>query len=194
MFTTLPAGRLGRAIALSATLLAVLVIWLSVVQPLRDWYDDGAAALERRSALASRMAALAAQIPALSRRTAELGAGSDPSASLLSGDTDAIAGAKLQEIVQGLAETSGVAPTSIENLPALPAGHYRRIGLRLALVARFPVLVQLLQSATAANPRMLVDDLHVESAHLISQPVDAPLDAQLTIYAFRLAGNAPPAP
>ena len=188
MFTALPTGRPGRAAALGLTFLALALLWLGAVQPLRDWYDDGAATLDRRRALAGHMAALAAQVPELSQRAAGLGAQSDPAASLLPGETDAIAGAKLQELVQGLAAAGGVTAGSIENLPAVPAGHYRRIGLRIALVARYGVLVQMLQSIVAASPRMLVDDLHIDSAQLDAQPVDAPLQAQLTVYAFRPGG------
>ena len=194
MLTTLPHGRLGRIIALSATVLTLVLIWLSAVQPLRDWYADGDALLTGRRALAARMTALAAQVPALTRRSAALGTNGDPSSSILTGDTDAIAGAKLQEIVQTLAGAQGITPTSIENLPAVASGRYRRIALQLSLIGRFAVLVQLLQAIEQATPRMLVDDLHVEGAHLVNQPLDGALEAQLTIIAFRTAApNGPTA-
>jgi hypothetical protein len=194
MLTTLPSGRLGRAVALGATLLIVMVVWFTTVQPLRDWYADGDALLNSRQRLAARMVALAEQVPALSRRAAALGGTGAPSSSILTGDTDAIAGAKLQETVQALAGAEGITPTSIENLPAVMVGHYRRIALHLSLVGRFPVLVRLLQAIGQATPRMLVDDLHVEGAHLMNQPIDAALEAQLTIIAFRSAGPVDPTP
>ncbi len=194
MLTTLPSGRPGRVIALAATLVIALLVWVTAVQPLRDWYADGGALLSSRRSLAARMTALAEQVPSLAHRAAALGANGAPSSSILTGDTDAIAGAKLQEIVQNLAGAEGITPTSIENLPAVWIGHYRRIALHLSLVGRFPVLVQLLQAVEQATPRMLVDDLHVEGARLVNQPVDGPLEAQLTIIAFRSAGPSDSVP
>jgi hypothetical protein len=192
MPSTLPTGRLGRAVALGVTLLLLVISWEAVVQPLRDWYLDGDSLLSQREALAARMAASAAQLPALTHRAAALGASGALSPTLLSGDTDAMAGAQLQEIVQGLAATAGLSPASIENLPAASASHYRRIALRLSLISRFPPLVQLLQAIAQATPHMLVDDLQFDGARLINQPVDAPIEARLTIIAFRAAEPAKP--
>ncbi len=194
MRTTLPSGRLGRAIALGATLFLILVIWLAFVQPLRNRYREGQTLLAQREAFAARMVGLAAQIPALSQRAAALGGRVRSTNALLEGDTDALAAAKLQELIQSLATAKGVTLTSFEILPAVQISHYRRIALRLSLVSRFVVLVELLQSIAQANPRMLVDDLTLEGARLINQPVDTPLNAELTISAFRIdtSGGNPP--
>jgi hypothetical protein len=189
MLTTLPSGRLGRVIALSATLFLILMVWLAVVMPLRKWYGQGQALLTQQAALADRMGALAAQVPRLSQRAAALDASRGSITALLPGDTDALAAAKLQEIVQSLAAAKGVTLASVEILPAAPISHYRRIALRLSLVSRFAVLVELLQSVAQATPHMLVDDLSLEGAQLINQPVDTPLHAELTIFAFRIGGS-----
>ena len=192
MSTTLPSGRVGRAIAVGLTLLVVLVIWLGAVQPLHDLYKDRADLLAQRRTILSRMSDLAVLLPELRRRAASMGANRVSPGRGLEGETDAIAGAKLQEIVQELAGREGVTPTSMENLPAVPTGQYRRIGLRLSMIIPFPVLVKLLQAFGEATPPMLIDDLHVEGAHLMSQPVDAPLQAQLTVFGFRRTDRPSP--
>ena len=191
MLPTLPSGRLGRAIAIGATLSLIAAIWFAVALPLRTGYLDGQSALAGRTALAGRMAALVSQIPALSEQAARLGVSGSP-AGLLPGDSDALAAAKLQEIVQGLAAAAAITPTSIEILPAVPVGHDRRIALRLAVVVRFPVLIGWLQSIAQTNPHMLVDDLNLEAGQLINQPVDTQLHVDLTISAFRAASPVEP--
>jgi general secretion pathway protein M len=187
MMSTLPTGQKGRALAIGITLVVLLLAWFAVVQPLRDWYEDRAEKLAQRHAILVRMAALAEQIPALRLQAAALGGNEPTQSSELAGDTDAIAGAGLEEAVEALAAGAGVTLASKENLPAVPNGHYHRIGLRLSLVAPYKLLVRLLQAVSQATPRMLVDDVHIEGAHLVNQPVDAPLEAQFTIVGFRRA-------
>ena len=186
MRMTPPAGRLGRVIAVSVTLFVVLVAWLAIVMPLYNWYWDGQARLDQREALAARMTALSTQLPMLSQRAAALGL-SGVASGLLTGDTDALSAAQLQEVVQNLAIAEGVTPTSIEILPTEQKTRYRRIALRLSLVSPFPELVHLLQAIGRATPHMLVEDLVLEGAALINQPVDTPLHAELTLVAFRHA-------
>ena len=158
----LPTGRRGQVLAVAIAAVALLTLWFGIVLPLAVWHATRAASLERQATLAGRMEALAASLPALRRRAATLAAGPAPQ-TLLEGASDAVAGAALQEQVQAMAQEAGSPLTSVETLPAEPAGAYRRIGLRVSLSAPFPSLVHLLAAIADANPRMLVDDLQVLS-------------------------------
>lgn len=212
--TVLPDGRLGRLLALGVTVLLLVLVWLAAVAPLLGWYHDRAEFNADRRAYATRMSEVVAQAPTLQRRAAALRANGPLPTSLLSGDTDAIAGARLQEIVQGLASRDGITLASSETLPGVQVGRYRRIGLRISLTAPYAVLVRLMQAilqdaprgiagqsgiglaagvaATAADaaPQMLIDDLDVQGSRLINKPADAPLDTRLTVLAFRAAASA----
>jgi general secretion pathway protein M len=183
-------GRRGQALALAVTLLVGAIIWVGLLQPLLSWHAERAETLAERRALADLKEGLAVTLPSL-RRQAEAWAGGQASAGVtLSGASDAVAGAMLQERVQIMATAAGATPTSVETLAAEQTGTWRRIGLRVALTTTWPVLVMLLQALDQATPRMLVDDLHVHSTLLVANPVALPLQTSFTIYAFR-TGAAP---
>ena len=192
----LPSGRRGQVLAVAIAAVAAMVLWFGVVLPLAGWHDSRAASLERQAVLAGRMETLAASLPALRRRAATLAAGPAPQ-TLLEGGSDAVAGAALQEQVQAMAVEAGSPLTSAETLPAEPAGAYRRISLRVSLSAPYPSLVHLLAAIADANPRMLVDDLQIQAPPLGLRSAVLPMDATLTVLAFRArdatSGRAPPA-
>jgi general secretion pathway protein M len=188
-------GRRGQILAIAVTVLLLLIVWVGAVQPLLAWHADRAETLMQQRVLADRMANAAATLPALQRQAAAGTGGHVPAAAMLSGASDAIAGATLQEQVQAMATAAGATLTSAETLPAEQAGAWRRIGLRLTLTAPWPVLVRLLAAIDQATPQMLVDDLHVHSVLLVARPVALPLQTSFTVYAFRAAvasGNARP--
>jgi Type II secretion system (T2SS), protein M subtype b len=65
----------------------------------------------------------------------------------------------------------------------------RRIGVHVLLCAPWPLLVHLLQAVAEGTPRMLADDPELHASTLLAHPEAQPLDASLTIFAFR-AGTA----
>jgi len=77
--------------------------------------------------------------------------------------------------------------TSIETLPAEQAGAYRRIGVRVELTAKLPVIVDLLKALDDAQPSMLADDIHLTATPTGGVNVPSlPLDVSFTVYAFRV--------
>jgi hypothetical protein len=190
---SLPAGPRGRLLAVALTCAVVAAAWAGIADPLLGWYDGRAERLSERVALERRMRAVVATLPAL-RRAAESvssgarsgGAGSGGPA-VLDGATDAIAAARLQETMQAIAGRAGASLSSLETLAAAPDGTYRRIALRVALSAPWPVLVALLRAVGESAPPLLVDDLRVAGSHLVARPAVMPLDVSFTVMAFRAA-------
>ena len=180
----LPEGLRGRLLALALTLTAIAVLWLGCVQPLLTWHAARAEALEQRSALWQRMVALAATMPELQRKSSGERA---PAAALLEGGSDAVAGAALQSVVQRMAARAGAELNSMEMLPAEERGAYRRIGLRVATAAQWPVLVELLREIEQGSPRMLIDDLQLRAPPVELRTATTPINASFTIVAFRAA-------
>ncbi len=182
--SSLPTGRNGRALAAGLAVLALLALWLGVLGPIADWYDDRAARLGELRLRAAREAALIDTLPALKAQAAA--AAKTPTRAVLAGNSDAIAGAALQEQVQTMASAVNAQLTSIETLPGEQVADYRRIGVRVELNAQLPVIVDLLKSVEEAQPSMLVDDIHLTATPVGPQAMQLPLDASFTVYGFRV--------
>lgn len=188
MALTLPQGRNGRILAAALAALAAFAVWLALIAPVLDWYGARQARLRAAQQRAERETALIAQLPTL--KAAAQNAAHAPNAALLSGDSDAIAGAGLQEQVQGMAGSANAQLTSIETLPAEQVGSLRRIGVRVELNAQLPVVVALLKAVETATPKMLVDDIRLTGTPVGPQNVQLPLDAAFTVYAFRTGSGS----
>jgi type II secretory pathway component PulM len=196
MALSLPDGARGRVLALALTALVLAAAWLAAGQPLLDAYADGADSLERRSALASRMAEVAASLPELKREADAQATDATPASATLEGASDALAGATLQSLVEAMSNSAGGHLTSTEALPVEQVGAYRRVALRLAVDAPWPVLARLIQAIERATPRMFVDDLQVHAQPAAETQKEPPLDISFTVVAFRQATtpDAPAAP
>jgi general secretion pathway protein M len=184
MDVALPTGRNGQYLAVGLAVLAVAALWLGIVAPAVDWYGGRAAQLETLQARAARETALIDMLPQLKAEAQN--AAKTPVRAVLTGSTDAIAGAALQEQVQGMAAAANAQLTSIETLPGEQMNAYRRIGVRVALNAQLPVIVALLKAVEQAEPRLVVDDIHLTSTPVGPQNVQLPLDAAFTVYGFRI--------
>lgn len=182
----LPEGRSGQAIAALALALVLAVTWVAAGSPLLDWYTARAKAIAGRGRIERRMVQIAASLPALQRQAEPAAATAVP---LLDGTTDATAGAQLQQRVQAMAAEAGATLATAEVLPAESASAYRRISLRVAVNAPWPVLIALLRSVTA-GPGMSVDDLQLHGGRGFLRDKAAPLEASWIVLAFR-PGNAP---
>lgn len=185
--SSLLVGPVGRLLALALTASVLGLVWLAVVQPLVGLYQDRADGLAQRRILLGHMAARAAKVPRLRAQSAVQGPAAPAAALLLGGVSDAIAGAALQERIQAIAGRAGLTLASTETLPAVAAGSYRRIGLRVAFSAPWPALVRLLQSVEEASPRMLTDELQLRGPRVLGGPGEPVLEASLTVLAFRTA-------
>jgi type II secretory pathway component PulM len=180
----LPTGRNGRALAGGLAVLTLLVLWIGIASPVLDWYGARADRLQDLWARAVRERALIDMLPTLKKEAAE--AANTPTRAVLAGNTDAIAGAALQEQVQTMATAANAQLTSIETLPGEQVGAYRRIGVRLEMNAPLPVLVALLKAVDEVQPSMLVDDIHLTATPVGPANTQAPLDTAFTVYGFRI--------
>jgi general secretion pathway protein M len=192
MSLALPTGRRGKILALGFAVLAAGAVWAGVVDPVLGWHAERAEALAQRQAAARRMAQIARSLPELEQQAAAAATSGPPPGAVLQGTTDAVAGAALQQLVRDMATGAGAVLSSTETLPAEQAGTFRRIGLRIAFSAPWPVLVRLLLAVEQATPMMLVDDLQVRGPRLQVGPSDPALETSLVVLAFR-TGTAPEA-
>jgi hypothetical protein len=148
------------------------------------WYADRADELERQRVLASHMTEIAAMAPIL-RNQAEQLKGNSPATATLNSASDALAGATLQGLVQDCAARAGVRLNSTEILPPLQRGEWRRIGLRVSVVASLQGLTALLQMIQQGSVTMLVDDLQLHAIQARANSEGPMIDAAMTVYGFR---------
>jgi hypothetical protein len=170
-------------LALAVTVLAAALIWLGAVAPLLQWNAELAQTRAEREVLADHMQALVDSLPSLRQRAAGAAAAAAGTA-VIPGETDAVAAAALQGKLQEMARKAGVTLSSVEQLQADAVGGQRRIGLRVVLAGRWPVLVGFLQAIDTATPRMLIDDVQLQRGPLLLG-ADNPLNASFAVYGFR---------
>jgi general secretion pathway protein M len=185
---TLPTGWRGRMLALGLAFATLAAIYTLVVAPLLELYADRTVQIETRRTLLLKLQGLAAELPGLRARVAEIRANGDSSSKLtLQGASDAIASAALQGRVEELAGAAGITIGSTESLPAEARGPYRRLGLRMVLSGNYDGLVTLLSRLETAAPPLIVDNLQLHSFQRRpgAPPGGAALDASVEIYGFR---------
>jgi len=155
----LPEGRRGQALAVALVVVLATLVWLGIGSPLITWYEARSTELSTRQSLLDHMAERARALPALRRLAAATRTEAAAPDALLTGDSDAIAAATLQGMIEDMATTAGATLASEEVLPAVQQGAFRQISLRIALSGRWPVLIGLLRAIDASDLRLLVDDL-----------------------------------
>jgi general secretion pathway protein M len=202
----LPTGSRGRALALALTGLAAVSVWLGVLAPIRDWYDDRAEQLGRQAAMARRMTSLVDGLPALREAASRLygggvppaGSGPDaapnamptggpPTGGLLTGATDPLAAASLQQRIDEVASIAGVRVGSEEILPAQTDGDLRAISVRLTMSAPYRSLVAFLLGLARSGTTMVVDELLMRGSPGRTSGEEPPIDTSLTVTSYRLA-------
>src|SRR5260370_31451187 len=144
--------------------------------------------------LLPRLKALAAELPELRMRAAELHDTVRARKVMLDGASDAIASASLQSRIEELAASVGATIGSVESLPAEARAGYRRVGLRYVLSGPYESLVKLLAKLEAATPPLVIDNLHIHGVlRRPGTPAAAGLDAGLAVYGLRSHETSPAA-
>jgi hypothetical protein len=179
-------GRRGQGLAVAIGILVLALVWFSVIDPVRSWFEDRALQLEQRQGLLHRMQDLATTLPGLrAASAAKPDRGEGSGSMMLPGTTDAVAAADLQERIQKMATSAGASLVAVETLPATPVGKWHKVSLRISLNAPWPVLMDLLRSVEQSPTRILVDDVHFHSAIVVSRPTVIPVQASMVLYGFR---------
>ena len=190
----LPTGTRGQLLALALTVLAGGSLWMGAVAPILGWYDDRSDLLRRQQAMARRMASLVETLPSLRREVAALngsaangGGDSDAAATLLTGASDPLAAASLQQRIDELAKQAGVHVASVEILPGQAEGDLRAISVRLTMTAPYHAAVDMILALARSETPMVVDELLMRGPPPGTPDRDLPVDASLTVTSYRPA-------
>ncbi|WP_173569009.1 type II secretion system protein GspM [Acetobacter conturbans] len=187
----LPEGRSGKLCALGVAFLGLVLCWL-LLSTLIGFLSDLKSSVEDKKILLARTESLVASIPRLQERAEEAARNADGNSVLIEEDSDATAQARLQEIVQGVGQAAEVELSSQEPLPLVRHGAFQRLALRVSFTSSWPLFVKFLNGVSEnASPRLLIDDLQIQSAgstRLVDEASKGRLvDVSLTIVALRNA-------
>jgi general secretion pathway protein M len=189
MALPLPDGRRGQMLALAITALTLGLIWIGTIIPALEWYDVRNEQLRLQHAMAHRMAALVETLPALRRDVEAVGQGTRETVSLLTGGSDTVAAATLQQRIDEMATAAGLRLASEEILPAAAAGDLRAIAVRISVSGPWRSFVALLLDLGQAEIPMIVDEIQLRGSGGQVRAPEIPIDAGLTVTSYRAAGD-----
>ncbi|PYO24590.1 MAG: hypothetical protein DMD85_06665 [Candidatus Rokuibacteriota bacterium] len=174
-----------RAIVVGGTaILAVVLLWLFVITPLRDrttatadLVPERERLLVRRMDLLARRTQIAAELESANARIERL------NARLLTAAAPAVAASELQKLVKDMAAEARTDIRSERILPPEERGDLLEIPVEIAVSAEIRQLVDLLARVEGAQKLLTVKDLRVRVVN-VSQPKE--LLATLTVSGFIL--------
>ena len=159
----------SRMLALALLVALVFGAVRLIALPVADAYQQAAQSIAQSQTLLQRYQALAAERPQLEERVAAQREATVTSAAYLEGESDALAGAALQDQVRTIIARAGGELNSTQILPVAPAGpdnSVRRASLKLQLTVDIEGLQQLLYELETAEPYLFVDDLIIRERRL----------------------------
>ena len=156
-------GWVSRLAALALSAGVAFALYLFVVAPIVAGYAETGAAVAQAAELLDRYRRVAAARPALQERLDALKARQSEIGTYLSGETDALAGAELQELVNTTVAKGGGGLRSVQILPVKADGGFRRIGVRVQMTATIAQVLRLLHGLEAGSTLLFVDNLEVSN-------------------------------
>ena len=153
----------SRATALGL-LVAVLVILYSLVfGPLFTAYGELNGAIGQSADLLNRYQRIIAQQPTLKALLEQVNESHTESGVYVPGNTDALAAARLQEIVNSRVESNGAQVRSVQILPAREDGDFRRVGVRIQMTASIASIARILYAFEAGDTYLFIDNLEISN-------------------------------
>jgi general secretion pathway protein M len=192
MFTTPWVGRVAAVLLL---LLVVGATYILILEPIVLGYRQIDRQIEETREQLVHYQRLAAMRPALEHQMKRSTAGATTASYYLSGSTDAVTAADLQERVNALVQERGGSLRSIQPMTGTNEQGFRRITLRLQMTATNEVLFEILYALETGIPILFIDNLDIRS-RVIRLQVDEVArrgvsDAPVLTVGFDLSGYMP---
>jgi len=191
MLTTPWVSRL-TAVLLTIGMIGFLYSW--VAEPILVDYretDETIGDVEGQLAHYQRLAAMR---PVLAKQLERMASEQATKGYYLSGGTDALAAAALQDQVSALVDGNGGALRSMQPLVGVDEQGFRRITVRVEMTATIESLFETLYALETGMPVLFVENLDIQSRHARrrnSQATATPVaadDEPLLVVAFDLSG------
>ena len=153
----------SRLLALTILAGLVAIIWIGVAQPLLGVFNGYRESVAEAEEQLPRLQRLAAMTPSLKAQLAQIRR--DPSARTrqLSGRSDALAAADLQNRVSKIAGSHGIVLRSTQILPPADEEGFRRIAVRVALEGDTTILQKLIYALETSPTLLFIDNVEIRS-------------------------------
>lgn len=154
---------IGRVLALALLVAVIGFFYYVVLIPLRESYAETDRAVAEARDLLARYGWLAAGRADLEAQVKELQERQSTQGNYLSGGTDALAAADLQERVNAIITANGGTLRSIQVLPAEDESGYRRVAMRLQVTSTTAALFNIVFALEAETPLLFIDNFDVQA-------------------------------
>lgn len=153
----------GRALAVAILLALLAGLWLGLGQPVVDRFSAYRARTAEAEDRLPRLRRLAASVPVLEQQLARMRR--DPSARTreLSGASDALAAADLQNRVSRIASSQGAVLRSTQILPPTETDGFRRIAIRVAMETNTASLQKIFYQLETSSTLLFLDAVEIRS-------------------------------
>jgi general secretion pathway protein M len=190
MFT---AKWISRLAALSLLVVVLAAIYSFVVEPTITAYAGADQAIAEANEQLEHFERLAATRPALSEQMAELKQRQASQGFYLSGGTDALAAAALQDRLKSVIEGNGGTVRSIQPLAGVDEQGFRRVTVRVQFTASTESMFRTVYALEAGTPLVFIEGLEIQSR--IPRPsrdsVGEPSPEPVLTAGFNLYGYLP---
>ena len=156
-------GWVSRIAAFALSAGVAFALYVFVAAPIVAGYAETDAAVAQAAELLDRYRRIAAARPALQERLDALKSRQSEIGAYLSGGTDALAGAELQELVNATVAKGGGGLRSVQILPVKADGGFRRIGVRVQLTATMAQVLRVLHGFEAGSKLLFVAKLDISN-------------------------------
>jgi len=186
---------ISRLTAVLLLIAAVAVPYLFIAEPIIVGYGETDRAIAETRDQLSHFQRLAAMQPVLARQLEQTEAQQTSQGLYLSGGTDALAAAGLQDRVSAVVEGKGGTLRSLQPMPGIDEQGFRRITLRVQMTGTIEALFETLYALEVGTPVLFVENLDIQSRYIrqiVNQPdAEQVPDAPLLTVGFDLSGYLP---
>ncbi len=155
--------RLSRLFAILVLIVVLAIPYHLVIQPIVQQHLDLSAQIEDQRELLSEFRRSGANLDLLRAYLDEADGQPFLNAAYLSGETEALAAAQLQNFVKQAVEQAGGILNSTQILPAESNGRLRKVTARINMTGTMDAVFQTLYRLEAAKPMLFLDNVDMGS-------------------------------
>ena len=186
---------ISRLAALLLLIVAIVAAYSFILDPIIVGYGETDRQIEEVRDQLARYQRLAAERPALEQQIQQATNERTSDGYYLSGGTDALAAAGLQDRVNALVGAKDGLLRSIQPMPGVDDQGFRRITLRVQMTATIEVLFETLYALESGTPMLFVENLDIQSRAIRRRSdetgVEAAPEAPVLAVGFDLSGFMP---
>jgi general secretion pathway protein M len=154
---------ISRLAALLLLIVAIAGAYSFILDPVIAGYGETDRRTEEVREQLLRYQRLAAARPALEKQMRQVASDRTSDGYYLSGGTDALAAAGLQDRVNALVGEKGGLLRSIQPMPGIDEEGFRHITLRVQMTATMEVLFETLYTLESGTPMLFIENLDIQS-------------------------------